>query len=141
VPGGAVRFLHLAGGVYLFWLAWGSYRTWRRFDPAREPDAGRAGGTLLKAVTVNFLNPNPWLGWTLIMGPLLLEGWRTAPSHGIALVAGFYSVMTVTLAGTILLFDLARRLGGRINRAALGLSAVALAAFGLYQLWLGVRGG
>lgn len=138
MPAGAVRALHLAGALYLFWLAWGSYRTWRAFDPAREPEAGRPGGTLLKAVTVNFLNPNPWLGWTLVMGPLFLDGWREAPSHAVALVTGFYGVMTLTLAAIITLFSFARRLGSRLNRAALGLSVLALAGFGIYQLWLGL---
>ena len=138
VPSGAVRFLHLAGALYLFYLAWSCFRTWRAFDPAREPESGRTGGTLLKAVTVNFLNPNPWLGWTLVMGPLFLDGWREDPSHGMALVSGFYGVMTLTLAGTITLFSFARQLGPKVNRVALGLSVLALGGFGVYQLWLGL---
>lgn len=141
MPSGAVRALHLAGALYLFFLAWGSYRTWRAFDPGHEPEPGRTGGTLLKAVTVNFLNPNPWLGWTLVMGPLFLEGWREGSSHGIALVTGFYGVMTLTLAGTITLFAFARQLGPRVNKVALGFSVVALAGFGVYQLWLGLNPG
>jgi threonine/homoserine/homoserine lactone efflux protein len=140
MPAGAVRFLHLAGAIYLFYLAWGSFRTWQAFDPTHEPAGGRPGGTLLKAVTVNFLNPNPWLGWTLIMGPLFLEGWREAPPQGIALVAGFYGVMTLTLAGTITLFSFARHLGPKVNKVALGFSVVALAGFGVFQLWLGMTG-
>lgn len=141
IPPDAVRLLHLAGAIYLFYLAWGSYRTWRAFDPEREPAAGSARGTLFKAVTVNFLNPNPWLGWTLVMGPLFLEGWRAAPANGVALIVGFYGVITVVQAGIIILFAFARRLGSRVNRVALGLSVVALAGFGVYQLWLGIQGG
>jgi len=44
------------------------------------------------------------------------------------------------LAGIIILFGTARRLGPKVNRAMLGMSVVALACFGLYQLWLGVSG-
>ena len=139
VPESAVRGLHLAGALFLFYLAWGAYRTWRRFDPDRPPQAEGGHATLLKAAFVNFLNPNPWLGWTLVMGPLFLEGWRQAPSHGIALVAGFYGMMVLSLAGLITLFAFARRLGPRVNRITLGLSVVALAGFGVYQLWLGLR--
>jgi hypothetical protein len=40
----------------------------------------------------------------------------------------------------VLLFAGARRLGPRVNRALVGLSAVALAAFGLWQFWLGLAG-
>ncbi len=139
VPEGAVRVLHLAGALFLFYLAWGAYRTWRRFDPDRPPEAAGGHATLFKAAFVNFLNPNPWLGWTLVMGPLFLEGWRVAPSHGIALVAGFYGTMVLSLAGLITLFAFASRLGPRVNKVTLGLSVVALAGFGVYQLWLGLR--
>ena len=74
------------------------------------------------------------------MGPLFLDGWREAPSHGFALVTGFYGVMTLTLAGTITLFSFARQLGPKVNKMALGFSVVALGGFGLYQLWLGITG-
>jgi hypothetical protein len=52
---------------------------------------------------------------------------------------GFYIAIVSTLAGTILLFGTAGRLGPKVNRALLGVSALALACFGLYQLWRGLR--
>jgi threonine/homoserine/homoserine lactone efflux protein len=93
---------------------------------------------VLKAATVNLLNPGPYLGWSLVMGPLLLRGWRETPAHGIALLAGFYGVMVLSLMGVIILFATARRLGPQVNRLLVGLSALALAAFGGYQLWAGL---
>ena len=42
------------------------------------------------------------------------------------------------MIATVLLFAGARRLGPRVNRVLVGVSALALAAFGLWQLWLGV---
>jgi hypothetical protein len=56
-------------------------------------------------------------------------------------VASFYGTMIATNAGVVLLFHLARGLGPRVNRALIGASAVALAALGVYQLWLGLRPG
>jgi hypothetical protein len=44
------------------------------------------------------------------------------------------------LTGIILLFGLARELGPKVNRALIGISAIALFLFGLYQLWLGIIG-
>jgi len=35
----------------------------------------------------------------------------------------------------------AARVGPKVNRALLGISAIALVCFGLYQLWLGVLDG
>jgi hypothetical protein len=46
--------------------------------------------------------------------------------------------MVATLAGIILLFGTARQLGPRVNRALLLISAILLAGFGVYQLWMGV---
>jgi hypothetical protein len=40
--------------------------------------------------------------------------------------------------GIIVLFATVRRLGPRVNRVLVGLSALALAAFGCYQLWAGL---
>jgi hypothetical protein len=48
--------------------------------------------------------------------------------------------MVGTLVGMIVVFGTARQLGPKVNRALLGISAIALAAFGIYQLWLGVDG-
>jgi hypothetical protein len=38
----------------------------------------------------------------------------------------------------IVLFGAARQLGPRVNRALIGLSALALLGFGVYQLWQGL---
>ena len=54
-----------------------------------------------------------------------------------ALLAAFYATMVSGMIATVLLFAGARRLGPRVNRALVGLSALALAAFGVWQLWLG----
>jgi threonine/homoserine/homoserine lactone efflux protein len=130
--------LRLAGGCFLLYLAYGAWQSWRKY-PQRltEASSGRQG--LLKAVTVNLLNPGPYLGWSLVMGPLLLKGWRETPVHGIALLGSFYGVMVLSLMGIIVLFASARRLGPRVNRVLVGLSALALAAFGGYQLWAGLH--
>jgi threonine/homoserine/homoserine lactone efflux protein len=90
---------------------------------------------LLRATAVNLLNPNPYLGWSLVMGPLLLKGWREAPAHGIALLASFYATIVVVAAGVLALFASARRLGPRVTRALIAASALALALFAAYQLW------
>jgi uncharacterized BrkB/YihY/UPF0761 family membrane protein len=71
------------------------------------------------------------------MGPLLLKAWRETPSHGIALLVGFYATMILVTLGIMLLFSLARNLGPQIIRILVGISAIALICFGLYELLLG----
>jgi threonine/homoserine/homoserine lactone efflux protein len=138
VPGELVRFLHLAGAVFLFYLARGAWRAWRQNDLVGEPEPGSDRRTFLKATLVNFLNPNPWLGWTLVMGPMFLTGYREAPSRGIALIVSFYVTMVVCLVGLITVFASARRLDPKVQKVFQGLSVLALAGFGLFQLWLGI---
>jgi len=95
--------------------------------------------TLLKAVIVNALNPAPYLSWSLVMGPLFLEGWKASPANGLALLIGFYFTFIFSLAGIIFLFGYAGKLGPRISRFLLGLSAIVLLLFGIYQLWIGIQ--
>ena len=137
MPGWLVQVLQLAGGVFLLYLAFSAYRSWRSFDARKMLESQPPQQTLLKATLVNLLNPAPYLSWSLVMGPLLLKGWREAPVNGIALLAGFYVTMILVTIGIMLLFSAARSLGPRVNRALLGLSAIALTGFGLYELWLG----
>jgi threonine/homoserine/homoserine lactone efflux protein len=138
IPAGFVHWLRLLGGAFLLVLAAGAARNWLRYD-ASAPPAPRAGRGLMKAATVNLLNPATYLGWSLILGPLLLKGWREAPARGVAVVVAFYGALIATNAGIVLLFHLTRALGPRVNRVMIGVSAVGLAGFGAYQLWLGVR--
>jgi hypothetical protein len=67
-----------------------------------------------------------------------MSGWREAPANGISLVAGFYSAMILTVIGIIFLFSFVSKTGPKITRILKGISAIALAFFGLYQLWLGI---
>ena len=136
------RVLQVAGGVLLLYLAYQAYRRWRRHETASEAVKKESVPRgVLQAALVNILNPGPYLGWGLIMGPLVLKGWRESPVNAVALVVAFYTTMVVCLAGIIVLFGVARNLGPRVVRVLVALSVVFLAAFGCYQLWMGIKGG
>ncbi len=127
--------LRLAGGVLLRGLAAAAARTWWRWQSAPPARETRTPRSLLGATVVNLLNPGPYLGWSLIMGPLLLKGWHEAPARGIALLAGFYGTLVASMAAFVVLVGTARGLGPRANRHLVGASALALAGLGVYQLW------
>jgi threonine/homoserine/homoserine lactone efflux protein len=139
MPGSLVQILQIAGGVFLLYLAAGAFRAWRAYDVTKVVPVQASQQTVLKAALVNILNPAPYLGWSLVMGPLLLAGWRENPANGIALLVGFYGTMVISQAGIIMLFAAARNLGPQVSRVLLGVSALALACFGVYELWLGTR--
>ncbi len=140
VPRGFAPALSIAGGLFLGYLAWGSFRTWRSYDAVAASDPRSAVRSVLNAVIVNILNPSPYLGWSLVLGPMLLKGWHENPWFGISLVIGFYATMVLSLAATIVVFAQARSLGPRITRLLVGVSAAALAGLSVYELWIGVRG-
>ena len=139
MPGWLIQVLQGAGGMFILYLAFGAYKNWRDFEVNNVVQIKSSRQTVLKAIMVNLLNPAPYIGWSLVMGPLLLKGWREAPSNGIALLAGFYTILILVTLGIMLLFSFARNLGPRVSRALVGISAIALIILGLYEVWLGIR--
>lgn len=144
LPAWLIPAVRLAGGVLLLLFALLAARSWRRYDVDTAAPTDARPRSLLGATVVNLMSPGPYLGWSLVMGPLLLKGWREAPARGVALLAGFYGVMVLSMAIIIVLAGTARGLGPRANRALIGCSALALAALGVWQLgsWAaGLRAG
>jgi threonine/homoserine/homoserine lactone efflux protein len=140
VPPLMVDLLRLAGGFYLVYLSYGMLRSYRTYARPEGVHPNGAAVTLLKATAVNLLNPNPYLGWTLVMGPLLLDAWSEGPVYGIWVILIFYGTMIGATAALVALLSGARSLGPRIARSLVGLSAAALLGFGGYQLWQAAAG-
>lgn len=139
VPPNFIIILRIVGGLFLLYLGYKAFKSYREYDPevAILKDSGKQ--TLFSAAFVNILNPNPYLGWSLIMGPMFLEGWRIAPINGVALIFGFYITIIIVLAATIILFAFAQKLGPKVSKILLGFSSLVLIAFGVYQLWIGLN--
>jgi threonine/homoserine/homoserine lactone efflux protein len=137
VPPTVVNALKVGGGVFLLYLATRAFAAFKRYEEPRAVRPSPAVRTVIEAVFINLLNPNPYVSWSLILGPLLLQAWRAAPANAIALLVAFYATMMVSTAAILLPFAGARTLGPRVGRSMLGVSAAALAAFGMYQIWAG----
>ncbi len=139
LPERFLSILQMAGGLFLLYLAWGAWRSFRRglaADPAAGGEVMRGG--IVKAALMNALSPSPYIFWATIAGPILIAGWRESPALGLAFVLGFYVAIVGGLALFILGVGAAGRVEPRINRALGAISAVALFAFGLYQLTTGI---
>jgi threonine/homoserine/homoserine lactone efflux protein len=137
VPHFVLPLLQCFGGVFLLYLAFNTYQTWRISDNKEKNDVS-GNINLFKAVTVNLLNPNPYMGWSLVMGPLLIKGWNEKPANGIVLLIGFYSSMIIYSAIMVILFAAAGNLGPRVKKILTGISVIALVLFGFYMLWSGI---
>ena len=139
IPDLARDILHLAGGGFLLYLAWSAFRSFREYNQNQSLQTQSRVQSLFKAVTINLLNPNPYLTWSLVMGPMLIDAWQENPVHGISLVIGFYGTLVLTTAVIIIIFGVIRRLGPVVIRMLVGVSALALAGFAIYQIVLGIQ--
>lgn len=137
-PGWFLNGLRIVGGLFLLYLAWGAYRTYRTAAGELPPAPESSSQGVIKAALMNLLSPNPWIFWTTIAGPILIAGWRESPANGLGFLLGFYVALCGGFMAFVALFALTRRLDPRIGRALSLISAVALALFGLYQLWQGI---
>jgi len=134
-----LSLLQIVGGFFLLYLAWGAWKGMQTAVSAPPPpDSAQKG--LLKAALLNALNPNPYIFWATIAGPILLTGFRESIWHGLSFLIGFYVTLVGGFAALVGLFSLTGHLSPRANRWLGGAAAVALGLFGLYQLWKGFSG-
>jgi threonine/homoserine/homoserine lactone efflux protein len=138
LPTGMMQILQIVGGVFVLYLALDAFKAWRTYDASVLTTSHTIQQSVFKAALMNMLSPGPYIYWSLVTGPILLTGWQESPANGIGFLFGFYAAMITTIAGIIMLFGSARQLGPKVTRMLLGLSAVALLGFGLYQLWAGL---
>lgn len=139
-PAWLLRGLGIGGGLFLLWLARGSFRTaGESHEESQAPAEGAAGG-LWRAAVVNAAGPGPWIFWSTVCGPILVEAWRAAPARGLAFLAGFYLVLVGGNAALVLAFGWAGRIGPRAGRALSLASAALMAGMGALQLWRGLTG-
>jgi threonine/homoserine/homoserine lactone efflux protein len=138
VPAGLVRALGVAGGALVLWLGIAALRAARAGAPAgdaRPPPAG-----FVRAMLVNFTNPNAWLFWSLVGGPILAGAWRTSPARSLAFLAGFYLLLVGGNVALVVLAGRAARAGPRLARTLGAASGLALVAFGAWRLAEGLGG-
>lgn len=140
LPEGLLRVVQISGGLFILYLAWRAFRALRTdADPAIGV-GGEERQSVLEAGLMNLLNPNPYIFWGIVAGPILLETWRANPAHAVAFMVGFYSMLIGGFALLIVLFGTAQRLGRRVSRVLAIISIVALVGFGCYQLYVGLFG-
>ena len=134
VPGGFEAVLRGAGGVVLLFLAVKTFLEWRHarlgdMDASRHPTR-----TFLQAVGVNLVNPGPYIGWSLVLGPLALQAWSQSPLYAVALIGAFYSVIVICLASLILFIGMTSTIHPRVRLGLLLAASVVLAVLGVYFL-------
>lgn len=149
LPGWFLNILQIIGAVFILYLAWGAYQTFKNAkaldrhtiaaSDAAPPLRGVRQG-FAKAVLMNFLSPGPYVFWSTILGPIVLKAWAESAGLAMTFVAGFYAGMIGLNGLLIVLFSKASEIGPRVARVFQGIAVVGLVVFGIYQLWTGIGG-
>jgi threonine/homoserine/homoserine lactone efflux protein len=138
LPAGLLRALGIAGGLVVLWLGAGALRA--AWAPPAPAAAHRPPAGFVRALAVNFTNPNAWIWWSTAAGPILVSAWHGSPLSAAAFLAGFYLLL---LGGNALFVLLAARLAGAgpgVARTLGAVSGVALVLFGGWRLAKGILG-
>lgn len=141
MPPAVLDMIRVIGGLAVLWIAWGVWRQFRAgvtIVPATDAPEQLSRQTILKGMTVNFLNPGPYIFWGTITGPILLEGLQQSVLHGLVFIVAFYGTFLGIMAAFVILFDRLRTLDPRITQALSLVSVVVLVALGASLLWDGL---
>jgi threonine/homoserine/homoserine lactone efflux protein len=81
--------ISIIGGLYVAYLAYGSITTDGLSDniDIEEPRS------LKKGITVNLLNPSPYLFWITVGGPIIITAHKTSSISPLFFIIGFYTML------------------------------------------------
>lgn len=136
LPASFRNWLGMAGGITLLFFAWKAFQVTRQAQTAPGDQAGSTPKTIGQAALINLVNPNPYLGWSLVMGPAVIAAWEAGPGLALALLLSFYitmigtSMLLIYLMGQALLIDPGAR---RTLSLISGLLLVGLGSYFLIQ--------
>ena len=129
------NLLQLAGGFLLLYFAWNAFRNWREGQLVDLGESESTPKTVFQAALINLLNPNPYLGWSLVMGPAVVAAWAKSPGTAVSLLLAFYITMIITSMVMIYLMGRALLLGPGARKVMNLISALLLVGLGLYFLY------
>jgi len=137
-PDWFLNIIQILGGFFLLYLAKEAWESRNQTIKLTAVSAQNTPQMILKGAMMNALSPGPYIFWSILAGPIVLEGWRDSPILGVSFVMGFYITLIGGFMGFILLFAIASQIDPRVNQLLRSFSAVALLLFSLYQLWTGI---
>lgn len=129
-----IPMLRIFGGIYLSYLA----ITIILHADDSDVDANEQKGVegVKRAILVNMTGPGPWIFWSSIGGPLLLEGGKISLLNPTGFLLGFYTSMVGTFMMYIRFFGFFEKLTGTFlsrTRQFSGLLLLAFAGFLFFQ--------
>ncbi len=140
-PPELARIIQLVGGLYLLWIAYGSWKQYKAGTISFKADDSSAGvgqgKLLMQGAVMGWLSPGPYIFWATLNGPLLVRGLNESLFSGLGFLLGFYGTFITILGVYVLVFDRLRRIDERVTRGIILLTLVVMVVFGG---WLIVQG-
>jgi threonine/homoserine/homoserine lactone efflux protein len=140
-----LRFINIAGGLFVLYLAYSLWRGWRAGRDVAGLERTEAPPSTLRrslgrGVIMNLFSPGPYTFWFLVSGPILVSALRESTGEGLAFLLGFYAALIGGFLIIAALFHQARRLGPEVVRwLSLG-SILILFVFGIILIKRGFWG-
>ncbi len=136
-----IQGIRVAGGLVLLWIAWGAWQQYRAgasYTAEVDSDDPRLGASvspwrvLGTACAMNFVSPGPYLFWTTVTGPLLLEALEISPLAALGMLLSFYGTFIGGMVILVLVFNQMGQINQRVT------NTILLLTIGLL-LWFGTR--
>jgi threonine/homoserine/homoserine lactone efflux protein len=142
LPEDVERFLKIAGGLFVLWLAWINWQALRRGEvigSSADEAIGESRQILLQAITMNVLSPGPYIFWGSVTGPILIDALNASVVQAIAFLIAFYGCFLGLTVGIILAFDRLRRLDEQFTKGILMAAIGILAVLGIRLVVQGIH--
>lgn len=136
LPLPVLRLLGIVGGLFVVYLGVETARAARHVDDIRPDEEVNVRREIGRGVLVNFLNPNPYLFWGTVGGPMLIQAYREQAIEAAVFLLVFYALLVGSHVGLALLVHRQRGwLQGMWYRRTLWALAVILVVLGARLIW------
>jgi threonine/homoserine/homoserine lactone efflux protein len=134
LPEDALRWVGVAGGLLLLYMAWKVLRDVRNADPHEQAEESK--GHFARVALMGVMSPDPWIFWFIVGGPLFLNRWNVSPVQGVAFAASFILCLVSVRAGVAWAASRGRNVLDRTwYRRVLTIGGALLAVLGLVLVW------
>ena len=134
-PAWFLSLLEIVGGIFIIYLSFFAYKSSKASDVIKT---SHKDFNIVKATTINFLNPNVWLYWSTIGASLLIDKWQSQKIIAILFLLSFYGAMVLANAMMVLIFAKAGQSENNLKPILLWFSTIFLFSFGVFNLYRGI---
>ena len=121
--------ISVLGAIYLAWMG---IECFGINPPSSELSNDNAAGSLKRGILTNLLNPNVYIFWFLIGGPIMATAFEENPLSPLFYATSFLVSIILVKIGIAFLFDITRgQLSKKSYKFTLGICGIAMILFSI----------